>query len=1842
MRKFKKLSLIVIIALFAFFSISYIRTVNAETSYQTSSELTIDGAAVRITGKPGIQFVANVNNYDVKDVKLYGMLLAFGRYQATEEFVIDATLGGSKVLKGYKTELRSDNTYRVTVYNFPEDLYLSGMSARPYVELNDGTIVYGESVVYRSLGAVVLKAINSGQSKEGNLLEEVESLITSAESGKGYMKYGIDSFGNFTISNLYEADPIGLRDIFFTDYNNFLTSIGETDTIWDDSEWLEFYYATAPRQLDENGDVVVGAKNTDISTSNLFKFFQQPKMADKWSWILDWFAAKDKDSGGIHISRQVKAIYEGTGTYVDNENHSNFVDDNCLMNLIHLLSSLYSFLYNDPKDYNGAGSLIFGTEESYEKILEYNEKIYADLSKYEVVKIGDTIKLPDVSVDTEINTGYNDGEFEVNQEIVVDSVGASFTPVYQDAFSIQFLDENNSSLGSLVYDGRTDVVFDDYYKEGYVFGGWYESLDFTGEPVKGLPAGTKEDKIYYAKFYEGTKLIVSPMYSANSLGDVITVRGVDYVYGSTAFATILDAVNKANTLTSGITLIELASGNYTGIGNVLIKASNIKIVGPNVDINANSARNEEAVLQNATFWIDPNLKNIEFNGLKFTGSSKIFSRVISNNATYGTNAYGACVTGFKFVNNYASVVTTGWTSGTSGLIEFDHASGYYSYDIEITNNYFEHDLANIASVNYEIEMIALDNVCNVNISNNTFKNIKDIAIHTYDKNRGLSGETNRINNNIFENIQGDAIRINHFAPGNTGSNNIVEFNDNTFTDVTGICISLGYLSGSTYYIGNASDIYKEISISGNTFNTASENYIYCYKWYNSWTNTVINDNVFNAIPSGYYIYVNYRTDALYPENTEYYNNGEELNINAVDSSKFTSNVKYAQEYTITYMYNGQVISGLADTYYESLETYTLASSYDITNGVFEGWYDNPEFTGSPITQIAAGDKGDKVYYAKITVYYTIKYMYNGAEVTGLTPTKYKQGEAFELPSYVVGDPTRYVFEGWYTNSNLTSGAIDAVDSSMSGNLVLYAKVTIVKKGYAVDDDWASKANGATVTLNGKSYIYGTDAFSTIVDAITAVNALGATANVNIDVAAGTYQGSFDITTSGVKFSGPNEGIDGSSARNAEAIINNSYIRLGKQVKDIEINGFKLVGTSRLYKSDKSISGGTASSFTTDVDGFKFVNNYVDTANTNGFAQFIDSSYSYSKNIVFSNNYFTQSVTTTYYLWLNNCYNVVITDNIFKNITGTAVYIDGGTVGLIGEHTEICNNTFDTVAADAIFIKNIDPICDSGNPAIDFNDNIFRSVTGTCIKFNQIKGNANFGSKSYSYISVANNIFDNSFANGIYVTTHSEKMNLMISGNIFNVIPSGYYIYLKSTVTVYALGNDYLDGGIEISNVNSSKFTSNIVYEPQPIEITSMGSTNGVVKVGETVQYMANYAGGTWTSSDESVAIIDQTGRITGVSAGSAVITIEFEGSSFSSGVTVYDDSYSSLMQLILQNNTGILLNQDVTYYGFLEGYEYMLHNIYDSANNYWPGTITIDSTTYMRKNHSGYAMTPKYVVVHDTASTTHTAKQTASICKGNTSSSWHYSSGSDGVYQSVSDTVSAGHAGDGSRAMGFTKTKVKGTPGSTVQLPVTVSGGYYYLGGQNTGVAVPSTATTKLPATGIYHYVGSDGYYYLADTYYNSTYKTLSMKGGNRHSIGIETSVKYSTDVYLTWQVTAKLVAQLLVKWNLNTKQVMQHNNFSGKDCPMTMRHAGMWDDFMEIVEVEYAVLKNYSGWKIEFDSSNESYLYNNGRVQNRPEKTVATSYTVKITSPAGKVETAKLHVIIPGHTNNVLSLHGK
>lgn len=71
----------------------------------------------------------------------------------------------------------------------------------------------------------------------------------------------------------------------------------------------------------------------------------------------------------------------------------------------------------------------------------------------------------------------------------------------------------------------------------------------------------------------------------------------------------------------------------------------------------------------------------------------------------------------------------------------------------------------------------------------------------------------------------------------------------------------------------------------------------------------------------------------------------------------------AIDYTISYNLDGGTLNGQKTSYTIDDSAYTLPMP--IKEGfIFEGWYDNPSFSGSPITNIPAGTHSDKAYYAK--------------------------------------------------------------------------------------------------------------------------------------------------------------------------------------------------------------------------------------------------------------------------------------------------------------------------------------------------------------------------------------------------------------------------------------------------------------------------------------------------------------------------------------------------------------------------------------------------------------------------------------------------------------------------------------------------------------------------------------------------------------------------------------------------------------------------------------------------------------------------------------------------------------
>ena len=88
--------------------------------------------------------------------------------------------------------------------------------------------------------------------------------------------------------------------------------------------------------------------------------------------------------------------------------------------------------------------------------------------------------------------------------------------------------------------------------------------------------------------------------------------------------------------------------------------------------------------------------------------------------------------------------------------------------------------------------------------------------------------------------------------------------------------------------------------------------------------------------------------------------------------------------------------------------------------------------------------------------------------------------------------------------------------------------------------------------------------------------------------------------------------------------------------------------------------------------------------------------------------------------------------------------------------------------------------------------------------------------------------------------------------------------------------------------------------------------------------------------------------------------------------------------------------------------------------------------------------------------------------------------------------------------------------------------------------------------------------------------------GGNNNSVGLETCVYSGVDYNMVMRNTAKLVAKLLVQYNLSTSLVRQHYDFSGKDCPQVLRQSGRWAELLELIELEYYARTELKGHQRE------------------------------------------------------------
>lgn len=124
-----------------------------------------------------------------------------------------------------------------------------------------------------------------------------------------------------------------------------------------------------------------------------------------------------------------------------------------------------------------------------------------------------------------------------------------------------------------------------------------------------------------------------------------------------------------------------------------------------------------------------------------------------------------------------------------------------------------------------------------------------------------------------------------------------------------------------------------------------------------------------------------------------------------------------------------------------------------------------------------------------------------------------------------------------------------------------------------------------------------------------------------------------------------------------------------------------------------------------------------------------------------------------------------------------------------------------------------------------------------------------------------------------------------------------------------------------------------------------------------------------------------------------------------------------------------------------------------------------------------------------------------------------------------------------------------------------------------------------------------------------------ALGGGNRNGIGIEMSIQRDGDQFKTWQNTARLVAELLDIYNLPLTHQSFHYDHSGKECPQTLRRAGLVWLFHSYVENELHLRNTIEeGTEVKMVSHSPNILSDTGQIVNIPNHSTIVEYDIIVT----------------------------
>lgn len=477
--------------------------------------------------------------------------------------------------------------------------------------------------------------------------------------------------------------------------------------------------------------------------------------------------------------------------------------------------------------------------------------------------------------------------------------------------------------------------------------------------------------------------------------------------------------------------------------------------------------------------------------------------------------------------------------------------------------------------------------------------------------------------------------------------------------------------------------------------------------------------------------------------------------------------------------------------------------------------------------------------AQMPVYTTAHPTYNIAKVTTL-PVPVKAG---------------FVFAGWYDNAELTGEPMYEIPAGLMGEMALYAAYvadTATTGEIIVDPAVSQLYFGNKVVIDGKVFEVGVNYFANLVNAAEAV-----VTGDTVVVLPGTYTGDFAITVSDVTFVGPNALFDPNlDVRGEEAVVD-GIITISKELATIIISGFKFTGQSQILNTAGTAA--VAPAYTTNLDGFTFANNIVESALAagDGMIYFVEAANSYSMDLVFANNYFTvvaEGSTLANMVRIDNNAGLDVVGNVFENIPGLAFFADDVSKGTAG-NTYIADNAFINVISDALRIDWISPL-PSTTMGVVVENNEFDTVGGIAVYL---------GKMNNSDVLDALHVLHNEFK-AVNVGVHMARVHAgsqaLVNYNKFLDVPTTTYIKDEKTaatpVTLDATKNAYLEDG-KIISPDALKFEGSPDIG-NPLNVAYGWNAYGKFEINDTefetnsdklrIQFVADWNakfGTTWTA-----------------------------------------------------------------------------------------------------------------------------------------------------------------------------------------------------------------------------------------------------------------------------------------------------------------------------------------------------------------------------------------------------------